>query len=182
MQNQNKITQAKPVLGSGRSALRGGVIADQQERDIVGLTCAARKFLNRIEYRLLEMIQRRVTAAGKGVPQARDAEQFVVGVGAHGHAGKRALEHRREQGCAESLAGNVRDQEGRAVIAHRKYIEVVAADGEARKINAAHGKMRVIAKAAREKGLLNVACNGEFLFEPLTLAFIFEEAGIIQTA
>src|SRR5260370_25516341 len=86
MQNQNKITQAKPVLGSGRSALRGGVIADQQERDIVGLTCAARKFLNRIEYRLLEMIQGRVAAAGKGVPQARDAEQFVVGVGSFGNS------------------------------------------------------------------------------------------------
>src|SRR6266404_5188841 len=279
MQNQNKITQAKPVLGSGRNALRGGVIADQQERDIVGLACTARKSLNRIEYRLLEMIQGRVTAAGKGVPQARDAEQFVIGVGsfgnsiteenksvvrlqfhasgfvfhardepdrsgtfckrfgkfptakkqwrgmsgidvlefpitaentkkhggvfayfrmlaqeiidviknsrrigAHGHAGKRALEHRREQGCAESLAGNVRDQEGSAVIAHRKYVEVVATDGETRKINTAHGKMRVIAKTTREKSLLNVACDGEFLLETLTLAFILDQAGIIQNA
>src|SRR5258708_33147226 len=86
MQNQNKITQAKPVLGSGRNALRGGVIADQQERDIVGLACTARKSLNRIEYRLLEMIQGRVTSAGKRVPQARDDEQLVIGVGSCGNA------------------------------------------------------------------------------------------------
>ncbi len=66
--------------------MRGGVIADQQERDIVGLACAARKFLNRIEYRLLEMIQGRVTAAGKRVPQAGDAEQFVIGVGSFGNS------------------------------------------------------------------------------------------------
>src|SRR5260370_26170716 len=56
------------------------------------------------------------------------------GIGAHGHAGKRALEHRRQQSRAESLAGNVRDQEGSAVITHPKHIEIIATDGEARKL------------------------------------------------
>jgi hypothetical protein len=71
---QTKITQAQTCATSERCALRGGVIADQQERDVVGLACAARKFRYGIEYRLLEMVQGRVAAAGEDVPEARDAE------------------------------------------------------------------------------------------------------------
>src|SRR6266581_3771643 len=55
-----------------------------------------------------------------------DVIENAGGVGAHGHPGKSALQHRGEQRRAETFAGDVRDQECRAVIAHGKHIEVVS--------------------------------------------------------
>ena len=39
-----------------------------------------------------------------------------------------ALEHGSEKRRAETFAGNVRDQKGCAVIAHREHIEIIASD------------------------------------------------------
>jgi hypothetical protein len=54
------------TITSGSGSLCCGAIADEQKRDIVGLTGAARKLFNGIEDRLLETIQRRVVPARKG--------------------------------------------------------------------------------------------------------------------
>jgi hypothetical protein len=111
-----------------------------------------------------------------------DVVEHTRGVGAHRHAGKSALQHGREQRRAQAFAGDVRDQEGCSVIAHRKHIEVVPADGEARNINAADGEMREILEASREKGLLDVAGDAEFLLEALALTLVFDQARVVQNA
>ena len=80
-------------------------------------------------------------------------------VGAHCHSGKSALKHGREQRRAEAFAGDVRDEKGRAVVAHGKNIEIITSHRQTGKINTADGEMRKIPEAAREQGLLNVARN-----------------------
>ena len=57
-----------------------------------------------------------------------DVVEDRAGVCAHGHAGKSALEHRREKRGAQAFAGNIGDQKGRAIVADRENIEVVAAN------------------------------------------------------
>ena len=83
---------------------------------------------------------------------------------------------------AKAFAGNIRDQEGRAIILHRKNVEVVAADREAGNIHAADREMREIAEPAREKRLLNVARDAEFLLQALALALVFDQARVVQNA
>jgi hypothetical protein len=111
-----------------------------------------------------------------------DVIEHTRRVRAHGHAGKSALQHGREQRRAEAFAGDVRDKEGCAVITHRKHIEVVPADGKAGNINAADGEMREIPEAAREQGLLDVAGDTEFLLHALALTLAFDQARIVQNA
>ncbi len=103
-------------------------------------------------------------------------------VGAHSHPGKRALQHGREQGRAQAFAGNVGDEEGGAVLLHRKNIEVVPSNRKARKIQAADGEIREIPESARQKGLLDVAGDVEFLLEALALPFVLDQARVIEDA
>ena len=42
--------------------------------------------------------------------------------------------------------------------------------------------MGIVAKILREKSLLNVAGNADFLLEALALALAFDQAGIIENA
>src|ERR1700733_10537466 len=95
-----------------------------------------------------------------------------------GHAGKRALEHGRDQRRAEPFAGHVRNKEGRPVLTHWKYIEVITAHGMTRRVRSRHRKVRVIAKSSRKQSLLNVPCDVELLLHSLPLAFAFYEARV----
>ena len=104
------------------------------------------------------------------------------GIGAEGHARQRALEHGGQQRGANSLAGNVGNDEGGAVLAHRKDIEVIAAHGVTRSIDGGDGQVREIAEAARQERLLNFPRDAQFLLEALALAFALHEARIVQNA
>ena len=103
-------------------------------------------------------------------------------IGAHGHTGKCALQHGREQSRAKTFAGDVRDQKCSSIIAHRKHIKVVSSDGEAGEINPADREMGVIAEAAWQKGLLNLAGDAELLLKALALALVLNQSRIVQNA
>jgi hypothetical protein len=104
------------------------------------------------------------------------------GVGADAHARESALQHGGKERGAEAFPGDIRNEKGCAVITHREDVEVIAAHGQAGRIGAGDGKMRVIAKAARVKGPLDVASDAEFLLEALALALAFHEACVVQNA
>ena len=61
-----------------------------------------------------------------------DVMEDARGIGAEGHARQGALEHGGEQRGANSFPGNVGDDEGGAVVAHRKHVEVIAAQRRGR--------------------------------------------------
>src|ERR1700730_9635557 len=58
-----------------------------------------------------------------------DAMEDAHGIGPDGHPRQCALKHGSEQRGANSLAGNVGNDEGGAVIAHGEHIKVIAANG-----------------------------------------------------
>ena len=105
------------------------------------------------------------------------------GVSTDAHARESALQHGGKERSAEALPRrDIRNEKGCAVITHREDVKVIAADGQAGRIGAGDGKMRVIAKAARVKGPLDVASDAEFLLEALALALAFHEACVVQNA
>src|SRR5579862_493217 len=111
-----------------------------------------------------------------------DVVEDARGVGTKRHAGKSALKHGSEQGGADSLSSNIGNDEGGAVIAHGKYIEVIAPNGVTGGVDGRDGEVRKFAEAARQKGLLNFPSDAEFLFEALALAFPLDEPGVVQDA
>src|SRR5882724_3537464 len=104
------------------------------------------------------------------------------GIGAECHSGKRALKHGGEKRGAQPFSGNVGDEKCGAALAKRKNIKIISPDGQAGKIEASDGEVRVFAEVTREQGLLDVAGDIDFLFEALAFALAFDEAGIIQNA
>ena len=106
----------------------------------------------------------------------------TCGVSSDAHARESALQHSGKKRGAEALPRDIRNEKGGAVITHREDVEVIAADGKAGRIGAGDGKMRVIAKAARVKGPLDVASDAEFLLEALALALALHQPGVIQNA
>src|ERR1039457_7100426 len=90
-----------------------------------------------------------------------DVIEYTLRMRAHCHSGKGALQHSREQRRAQPFAGNVRDQEGRAVFAHRENVEVIAADRKARNIRSAYREMWKISEAAGQKRLLDITRDAD---------------------
>src|ERR1700722_7232732 len=92
-------------------------------------------------------------AADLGVfsEKAVDEIEDTRGIIANGHAEESALEHGSEKRGAETLAGNIRDQESRPFIVHRENGVVVAANGEARRVAPGHGDVREITKPVGKK-------------------------------
>ena len=81
---------------SGFGGLRGGAVANEEERDVVGLAGAARKILDGIDDSLLELIERRVVLAGKSFAEAGNTEHLLFGV--HGFGDAVAEEDQRVAG------------------------------------------------------------------------------------
>src|SRR5271170_713403 len=72
------------LTDSRSSSLRGSTITDEKKGDVVCLAGAARETLNGTVNCLLEIIQRYFVPSGNRFPKAREAEQFLVGVGCFG--------------------------------------------------------------------------------------------------
>ena len=83
--------------------------------------------------------EHRRVAANLGVlaQESIDVLENARGIGADGHARKRALQHGGQQRGAQAFAGNVGDQESGAVFVDRKHVEIVAANLLARLVDAA---------------------------------------------
>lgn len=86
------------------------------------------------------------------------------GIGTNGHAGQRSLEHRRKQRRPEALPGNVGNQNRRAILVKRKYVEVVATNGMTRRVNSGDRKVGKITESARYESLLNFTCDTKLAF------------------
>src|SRR5258706_539635 len=121
-------------------------------------------------------------AADLGViaEEAVDMIEDARGIDAQSHSGERALKHGGDNRGAESLTGNVRDKKRRPAIAQREDIEVISADCQAGEIESGDGEMRVFSETAREKPLLDVAGDIDFLLETLAFTLAFNEAGVVQ--
>src|SRR5437879_2047285 len=121
-------------------------------------------------------------AADLGViaEEAVDMIEDARGIDAQSHSGERALKHGGDNRGAESLTGNVRDKKRRPAIAQREDIEVISADRQAGEIESGDREMRVFSETAREKPLLDVAGDIDFLLEALAFTLAFNEAGVVQ--
>src|SRR4029077_7468187 len=82
----------------------------------------------------------------------------------------------------QAFPRNIGDEKGGAVVAERKNIEVIAADGKAGEIASCDGEMRIIAEVARQECLLNVAGDVDFLLHALAFALACYQAGVVQNA
>src|SRR5207245_3619639 len=74
--------------------------------------------------------------------------EHTRGIRAQGHCGKRPLQHGGHNCGAKPFAGNVGDEKRGAAIAKREDVEVVASNGQARKVDAGHGEVRAIGEIA----------------------------------
>src|SRR5262249_34885800 len=103
-------------------------------------------------------------------------------VGTQRHTRQGALQKIRAQRGAKTFAGNVRNQECGAAVAEGENIEIVSTYSQAREIDAAHRKVRVVAEIFRQQGLLDVASDADFLLQALPFALAFYEASVVQNA
>src|SRR5690242_434751 len=71
---------------SGISGLRGGTVADEEKRNVIGLAGATRKIFEGINHFLLQLIEGSVVLAGKKFTEAGDAEHFFFGIRGFGDA------------------------------------------------------------------------------------------------
>ena len=113
--------------------------------------------------------------AEKAIDEVEDSGR----IGANRHTGKSALKHCGDKCCAESLAGNICDQKGGAVIGDRENVEVVAADGETGRINPGDREMRKVSQPDMKKRLLYIARDTQFLIQTLPMALLFDEARVV---
>src|SRR5579871_42508 len=114
--------------------------------------------------------------------EAIDVIEDASGIRAERHAGQRTLQQVRTESGAESFAGDVGEEKRGAIVAEREDVEVVSADGQAREVDPTDRKMWIITEIFRQKGLLNVAGDTDFLFEALAFAFALNEASVVENA
>ena len=70
--------------------------------------------------------------AQKSVDVVKDACR----ISSHVHPGKGTLQHRCQKRGTQTLAGNISDEKGRAVVAQREHVKVVASHRQTRSTRA----------------------------------------------
>src|SRR5215472_7896737 len=99
-----------------------------------------------------------------------------------GQSRESTLQHGCEQRGSQPLAGHVRNQDRETAVRQGTYVKVITANLVTRPVHPGDGEMGIILQPMRNKGLLDLAGNIQFLLETLAFSFVLNQARSLQNA